>query len=106
MTNPPAIQTQVVANKAKEYGMNKPMPFTGDQTKIRWFLQDCLGYLDINQSIYDTNQLKIGFILSCMNDREAANWKEYYLNTLEDPNTGMPKFPNLVMFLADIRKAF
>jgi hypothetical protein len=23
-------QTQVVADKAKEYGMNKPTPFTGD----------------------------------------------------------------------------
>jgi hypothetical protein len=23
-------QTQVVTNKAKEYGMNKPMPFTGN----------------------------------------------------------------------------
>jgi hypothetical protein len=32
------MQTQVVADKAKEYGMNKPMPFTGDQTKIRQFL--------------------------------------------------------------------
>jgi hypothetical protein len=30
MMNPSVIQTQVVANKAKEYGMNKPMPFTGD----------------------------------------------------------------------------
>jgi hypothetical protein len=29
------MQTQVVANKAKEYGMNKLTPFTGDQTKIR-----------------------------------------------------------------------
>jgi hypothetical protein len=35
MTNPPFSQTQVVAKKAKEYGMNKPMPFTGNQTKIR-----------------------------------------------------------------------
>jgi hypothetical protein len=26
MTNPPVIQTQVVADKAKEYGMNKLMP--------------------------------------------------------------------------------
>jgi hypothetical protein len=24
MSNPPVIQTQVVADKAKEYGMNKP----------------------------------------------------------------------------------
>jgi hypothetical protein len=41
-----------------------------------------------------------------MNDGEATNWKEYYLDTLEDPNTGMPNFPTLVMFLADIQKAF
>jgi hypothetical protein len=37
-----------------------------------------------------------------MNDKEAANWKEYYLDTLKDLNTEMPEFPNLVMFLADI----
>jgi PBP1b-binding outer membrane lipoprotein LpoB len=29
------LMTQVVADKAKEYGMNKPTPFTGDQMKIR-----------------------------------------------------------------------
>jgi hypothetical protein len=99
-------QTQVVADKAKEYGMNKLMPFTGDRTKIRWFLQDCLGYLDINQGIYNTDRLKIGFILSYMNDGKAANWKEYYLDTLEDPNTGMLNFPTLVTILADVQKAF
>jgi hypothetical protein len=60
----------------------------------------------MNQGIYNTDQLKIGFILSYMNDGEAANWKEYYLDTLEDPNTGMPNFPTLVTFLADIQKAF
>jgi hypothetical protein len=41
-----------------------------------------------------------------MNDSEATIWKEYYLDTLEDPTTGMPKFPTLVMFLVDIQKAF
>jgi hypothetical protein len=41
-----------------------------------------------------------------MNDGKAANWKEYHLDTLEDPNTGMPNFPTLVTFLADVRKAF
>jgi hypothetical protein len=99
-------QTRVVANKAKEYGMNKSTPFTGDQTKIRRFLQDCLGYLDINQGIYNTDWLKIGFILSYINNGKATNWKEYYLDTLGDPNTGMPNFPTLVTFLADIWKAF
>jgi hypothetical protein len=106
MATIPMAQTQVVADKAKEYGMNKPMPFTGDRTKIRQFLQDCLGYLDMSQRIYNSDRLKIGFILSYMNDGKAASWKEYYLDTLEDPNTGMPNFPTLVTFLADVRKAF
>jgi hypothetical protein len=105
MTSIPMAQTQVVADKTKEYRMNKPTPFTGDQTKIRQFLQDCLKYLDMNQIIYNTDWLKIGFILSYMNDGKAANWKEYYLDTLEDPTTGMPNFRTLVTLLADIQKA-
>jgi hypothetical protein len=102
MMSIPITQTQVVAYKAKEYGINKLTPFTGDQMKIRQFIQNCLGYLDINQSIYNTDQLKIGFMLFYMNDGEAANWKEYYLDTLEDPNTGMPNFATLVTFLVDV----
>jgi hypothetical protein len=35
MTSIPMAQRQVVANKAKKYGMNKPTPFTGNRTKIR-----------------------------------------------------------------------
>jgi hypothetical protein len=38
MTNPLIVQTQVVADRAKEYGMNKLTPFTGNQMKIRQFL--------------------------------------------------------------------
>jgi hypothetical protein len=56
----------------------------------------------MNQGIYNSDQLKIGFILSYMNNGKATNWKEYYLDTLEDPNTGMPNFPTLVMFLAGV----
>jgi hypothetical protein len=41
-----------------------------------------------------------------MNDGEAADWKKYYLDTLKDLNTGMPKFPNLVTFLVGVQKAF
>jgi hypothetical protein len=37
-----------------------------------------------------------------MNNEEAENWKEYYLDTPEDPNTGMPNFPTLVTFLVDV----
>jgi Zinc knuckle len=41
-----------------------------------------------------------------MNDGEAVNWKEYYLDTLEDLMTGMPNLPTLVTFLANVQKAF
>jgi hypothetical protein len=41
-----------------------------------------------------------------MDDGKATNWEEYYLDTLEDPNTGMPSFPTLVTFLVDIKKVF
>jgi hypothetical protein len=60
----------------------------------------------MNQDIYNTNQLKIGFILSYMNDNKAANWKEYYLDTLGDPMMGISKYHTLVTFLADIQKEF
>jgi hypothetical protein len=101
----PSLVTQTQTEKPKEYGMNKPTPFTGDRTKIRQFLQDCLGYLDMNQGIYNSDQLRIGFILYYMNNSEAVNWKEYYLDTLEDLAMEMPNFPTLVTFLVDIRKA-
>jgi hypothetical protein len=52
----------------------------------------------MNQGIYNSNQLRIVFI--------PANWKEYYLDTLENPVTGMPNFPTLVTFLADVQLAF
>jgi hypothetical protein len=35
MTSILMAQTQVVADKAKEYGINKLAPFTGNRTKIR-----------------------------------------------------------------------
>jgi hypothetical protein len=83
-------------------GENSLIRISSKTRKIRWYLQDCLGYLDINQNIYNTDRLKIGFILSYMSDGKAVNWKEYYLDTLKDPNTGVPKFPSLVMFLVDV----
>jgi hypothetical protein len=60
----------------------------------------------MNQVIYNADRLRIRFILSYMNDGKAANWKEYYLDTLEDLVMGMPNFPTLVTFLKDVRLAF
>ena len=58
----------------KEYGLNKPMPFSGDQMKIKAFLQECLVYINMNEEIYMTDRLKIGFVLSLMNEKEVRDW--------------------------------
>ena len=57
----------------KEYGLNKPMPFSGNRTKIKVFLQEWLVYIDMNKEIYTTDRLKIGFVLSYTNEKEARD---------------------------------
>ena len=59
---------------AKEYRLNKPTPFSGNQIKVKAFLQECLVYIDMNKEIYMTDKLKIGFVLSYMNEKEAKDW--------------------------------
>ena len=59
---------------AKEYGLNKLTPFSGDRMKVKVFLQECLVYIDMNEEIYKTDKLKIGFVLSYMNEKEAKDW--------------------------------
>ena len=99
----PAPQT---STHMKEYGLNKPTPFSGDQTKIKAFLQECLVYIDMNEEIYMTDKLKIGFVLLYMNEKEAKDWRELYLEEIEDPVTGRLVYPTFGIFLIEVHKAF
>ena len=90
----------------KEYGLNKPTPFSGDQTKIKVFIQECLVYIDMNKEVYTTDKLKIGFVLSHMNEKEARDCQELYLENIEDPATGKLVYPTFGAFLTEVRKAF
>ena len=90
----------------KEYGLNKPTPFSGDQTKIKAFIQECLVYIDMNEEVYMTDKLKIGFVLSCMNEKEARDWRELYLENIEDPATGKLVYLTFSAFLTEVCKAF
>ena len=99
----PAPQTGA---STKEYGLNKPTPFNGDRTKVKVFLQECLVYIDINKDIYTTDKLKIGFVLSYMNEKEARDWHKLYLENLEDPVTGRLVYLTFGAFLTEVRKAF
>ena len=91
---------------AKEYGLNKPMPFSGDWTKVKAFLQEHLVYIDMNKDIYMTDKLKIGFVLSYMNEKEDRDWWELYLENIEGPATEKLVYPTFGAFLTEVHKAF
>ena len=89
----------------KEYGLNKPMP-SGNQTKVKVFLQECLVYINMNKDIYITDKPKIGFILSCVNEKKAKDWRELYLKDIEDPATRKLVYPTFGTFLTEVHKVF
>jgi len=55
----------------KELGLCKPTPFHGDRKQISTFIQECKVYLSVNRAVYTTDEAKIAFILSYMNDKEV-----------------------------------
>ena len=91
---------------AKEYGLNKPMPSSGNGTKVKVFLQECLVYIDMNKDVYITDKLKIGFVLSYINKEEAKYWRELYLKSIEDPATGKLVYLTFGTFSTEVCKAF
>ncbi|KAI5115583.1 hypothetical protein M0805_009656 [Coniferiporia weirii] len=59
---------------AKEINLAKPNEFDGTREYARHFLSSCETYLRVNKHIYDTDELKINFILSFMQTRTAGDW--------------------------------
>ena len=82
------------------------MPFRSDWTKAKAFLRECLVHIDMNKGIYTMDKLKIGFVLSYINEKEAKDWRKLYLKDLEDPVTGKLVYPTFGAFLAEVHKAF
>ena len=93
-TTPP-IQNN---SSAKEKMINKPTPFTGNRKRIETFLQECQIYLQINRRIYETDEDKIAFILSYMNEQEALRWKQTYLRSIVNEEGNM-EFPTIGEFV-------
>jgi len=52
------------------------------QNEDQEFLQECLVYLGIHEGVYNNDAKKIAFVLSFMMEKEAALWKEQYIQSL------------------------
>jgi hypothetical protein len=99
-----AVNQQNAPNMRKEVRMNLPPEFDGDRKKYKKFRQAVMLYLSVNRHIYDDDELKIGFILSYMNDKEAAQWREAWIKG--NTRTGILWFPGYEDFLNEIDRAF
>ncbi len=59
--------------------LNAPPVFDGNQKKFNNFLQAVLLYTGLNNHIFNTNELKIGFTLSFLTEKEAAQWRKAWV---------------------------
>ena len=66
--------------EVKEVKLNPPKPFTRKRTDLNKFLQDIFVYLFINNDYYDTDEKKIGFVLSFLVEGDTAIWKERFID--------------------------
>ena len=89
----------------KEVGITKPIPFDGDQAKVKQFIQECNVYLDINEDIYKNDKLKVAFILSLMSEKEAFIWRGHYINSITDKQMKIT-YPTFAKFLLKLDKDF
>ena len=106
-TNPFTTSTDLTTmnpTPRKEYNINRPTPFTGDRTKIENFIQECDVYLNINDSIYDTDTVKIAFVLSFIMAGEAQKWKEQFICSIMGNSRMM--FPTFCIFMTKLQDAF
>lgn len=111
--NPPKHETEETIpqnhrnarDSMKERAINKPTPFNGDRKKTETFIQECRVYLRINRGVYTTDEDKIIFILSFMNDKEALRWKQTYLRAILTPDGDMT-FPGIETFIQMLQGYF
>ena len=98
-----AIATMNHGSK-KEYRFNQPTPFTGDQTLIENFVQECDVYLNINHEIYDNKPVKVAFALSFLTTGEAQKWKEQFIRSIM--KDWKMTFPTYADFMTKLQAAF
>ena len=101
-----------VTNGAKEIILNKPEPFNGDREEFKEFLQLVEVYMDVNHEIYESDLIKIAFVLSFMNSGPATTWKYQFIDKKlkqpppANPNNKLGQYANFRKELVDALAMF
>jgi Ty3 transposon capsid-like protein len=70
--------TATIASASKDLDLGKVQLFDGNPLNTKRFLQDCALRFALKRDVFNTDEKKIGFILTNLTG-EAAKWKESYL---------------------------
>ena len=84
--------------------MNTPPVFDGNRKKYNNFLQAVLLYTSLNGHIFNTNELKIGFTLSFLTEKEAAQWREAWVR--RNQVAGTINYPTWAVFEQELMNTF
>ena len=94
----------------KEARMMMPREFSGKRTDLNRFIMSCMAHLTINKEIYLTDEKKIGFMLSLLNEGEAGAWKEQFIQEMfnETVTSGAAEmtFGTFVDFVKRLKESF
>ena len=101
---PDVDMTAPSAEHKGELKLSPPKPFTGKRNELEDFLQDIDLYLTVNDKIYDTDQKKIAYALSFMNEGDAKAWKGQFLRSAK--STGQLILGTWTQFQTDLTAAF
>ena len=95
---------------SKEAKMMMPKEFSGKRTDLNRFIMSCMAHLMINKESYLTDEKKIGFMLSLLNEGEAGAWKEQFIQEIFDETvtSGATEmtFGTFVDFVKKLKESF
>jgi hypothetical protein len=102
---PPSGQTAACQPPTdRELRINLPPSYDGNRKKYKTFQNAIVLYLGINRHIYHNDEKKIGFVLSYLNDKEAAQWCEAWIEW--NTRAGLVWFPFFGDFIDELNAAF
>ncbi len=101
---PPPAAAPVFIPPTREIRLNAPPVFDGNRKKYDNFLQAVLLYTSLNSHIFNTDGLKIGFTLSFLTDKEAAQWREAWVR--RNATAGNINYPIWTVFERELSSAF
>ena len=91
-------------DKTRAVKLNLPKDFSGKREDLKKFLQQVNLYMDVITKIYKDDMMKIGFILSFMDEGDASYWKEQFIE--EATLTSSHNYGTWTDFEKNLREAF